>query len=125
MLRLIYRRPSRVIISVGGQLLGWTLGTGEIWLAMKYLGHELPLSDALVMESLAQAVSSAAFIVPGALGVQEGGFMLFASLLGLPPSLGLALAFARRFRDIVIFLPGLLVWQSIETKRFIGWLRRS
>ena len=125
MLRLVYRRPGRVIISVGGQLLGWILGTGEIWLAMKYLGHPLPFSDAFVMESLAQAVSSAAFIVPGALGVQEGGFMLFASLLGLPPSLGLALAFARRFRDIVIFVPGLLVWQSIETKRFIGWLTKT
>ncbi len=124
LLLLIYRRPSRVIVSVGGQLLGWLLGCGEIWLALKYLGHEVPLTDALAIEALAQAVSAAAFLIPGALGIQEGGFMLWAGLLGLPAELGLALAFARRFRDLVIFLPGLVVWQMYETKSLIGWLKR-
>jgi hypothetical protein len=64
-----------------------------------------------VIESLIQAVSSAAFFVPGALGVQEGGFILIGGALGLSPPTSLALAGARRIRDLLIFLPGLLAWQ--------------
>jgi hypothetical protein len=54
------------------------------------------------------------FFVPGALGVQEGGFLLVGTVLGLNPQICLALAGARRFRDIIVFLPGLVAWQVAE-----------
>ena len=119
MLRVVYRRPSRVLISVFGQLLGWVIGTGEIWLALRFLGHPLSLTDSLLLEALSQAVSSAAFIVPGAIGIQEGCFVIFGSLLGLGPDIALAVALARRFRDLVVFLPGLVVWQLSEARRLV------
>jgi putative membrane protein len=124
MLRLIYRRPSRVAVSVAVQLLGWIVGAGEIWIALYYLGHRVAITDALALEALSQAVSSAAFLVPGAIGVQEGGFVLFASLLGLGPEIGLAIAFTRRFRDLVLFLPGLVVWQLGEAHGLVFRRRR-
>jgi uncharacterized membrane protein YbhN (UPF0104 family) len=62
-----------------------------------------------------QAVSSAAFFVPGGLGVQEGGFILIGGALGLDPATCLALAGARRIRDLLIFLPGLFAWQIAES----------
>lgn len=37
------------------------------------------------------AVRSAGFAVPGALGVQEGGFILVGGLFGVGPDLALAL----------------------------------
>jgi putative membrane protein len=116
-LRLVYRRFSRVAGSVVLQFLGWTLGTGEIYLALRFLGHPLDLSDSFLLEAIAQAISSAAFIVPGAIGVQEGGFMVIGTLLGLGPEVALAVALARRIRDILIFVPGLIAWQIGEAQR--------
>jgi putative membrane protein len=118
-LRLVYRRPSRVIASLGWQLVGWTLGSGEIWLALRFLGHPIDLYDAFLLEALAQAISSAAFLVPGALGVQEGGFVILGSLLGLGPEVSLAVALARRIRDLIVFLPGLVVWQLGEAHKLV------
>jgi putative membrane protein len=113
-IRLFYRRRSRVIRCTLWQLLGWIAGSGEIWLALYFLGHPVSLMDALLLEALAQAVSSAAFMVPGALGVQEGGFLLFGGLLGLSSETALALALARRGRDLMVFTPALVAWQIAE-----------
>lgn len=119
MIRVTYRRPGRVIGSVFWQFVGWMLGTGEIWLALCAMGQDISLYDACLLESVAQAISSAAFLVPGAIGVQEGGFVLFGSLLGLNPQTALAMALARRIRDLVIFLPGLLCWQMGEMRHLM------
>jgi putative membrane protein len=118
-LRLVYRRRSRVLAALFFQSLGWVLGSGEIWLALYFIGQPIPFIKALMLEALAQAVSSAAFVVPGALGVQEGSFVLFGGMLGLDPSVALAVGLARRIRDIVIFGPGLLLWQFGEARRLV------
>ena len=118
-LRLVYRRMTRVVGSVFWQLVGWALGTGEVWLALHFLGHPIDLYDAFLLEANAQAISSAAYVVPGAIGVQEGGFMLFGTMLGLDPEVALAVAIARRIRDVIVFLPGLLVWQLSEAHKLV------
>jgi uncharacterized membrane protein YbhN (UPF0104 family) len=87
----------------------------EIWLALYFLGVQVSFTEAVVIESLIQAVSSAAFFVPGGLGVQEGGFVLIGGALGLDPATCLALAGARRIRDLLIFVPGLFAWQIAES----------
>jgi putative membrane protein len=119
---LSYRRTGRVLRCLAWQLAGWAAGAGEIWLALHYLGHPVGASQALILEALIQAVSSTAFLVPGAIGVQEGGFVLFGSLLGLDAEVALALALARRVRDIVVFTPALAWWQLLESRR---WLRAA
>ena len=94
----------------------------QIWVAAHFLGSRLKVADAIAIEALIQAVSSAAFFVPGALGVQEGGFVLIGGALGLDPATSLALAGSRRIRDLIVFLPGLVAWQvaeSTETSRGI------
>jgi|HubBroStandDraft_1064217.scaffolds.fasta_scaffold00257_16 putative membrane protein len=119
-LRLVYRRMSRVVGSVVWQLAGWTLGAGEIWLALRFLGRPIDLYDAFLLEAVAQAVSSAAFVVPGAIGIQEGAFLVFGTLLGLDPQIALAVAIARRIRDVIVFVPGLVVWQVTEAHRLVA-----
>jgi putative membrane protein len=89
----------------------------EIWLALYFLRAPVGLAKAFVIESLIQAVSSAAFFVPAGLGVQEGGFILIGGALGIDPSTSLALAGARRIRDLLIFLPGLAAWQVAESSK--------
>ena len=63
-----------------------------------------------------QAIASAAFLMPGALGVQEAGFLGLGMLLGLDGEAAAALAVARRFRDLLVFLPGLLFWVRAERR---------
>jgi putative membrane protein len=112
--RQFYRRRDRILACTLWQLAGWLAGAGEVWLALHFLGHPIGLAEALIIEALIQAVSSAAFLVPGALGVQEGGFLAIGSLVGLPPDLALALALMRRARDLLLFVPALLAWQAAE-----------
>jgi putative membrane protein len=101
-------------------LAGWFLGTAEVWLIMALLGQPVGWTEALLLESLGQAVRAAAFLVPGALGVQEGGYLLLGGLLGLEPPLALALSLAKRARELSLGLPGLVAWQIAESH---GWWR--
>lgn len=117
--RIMYRRRGKAFYCFVMQVASWALCSVEIWLALDYLGHPLTLAECMMIEALIQATSSAAFIVPGALGVQEAGFMLFGSMLGLTPEISAALAVIRRCRDLILYIPGLIVWQIQEGR----WLR--
>jgi hypothetical protein len=75
------------------------------------------LREALLLEGLGQAVRSAAFAVPGALGVQEGGYVLIGGMFGLSPQLALALSLIKRVRELLLGLPGLAAWQLLEGRR--------
>jgi len=92
-------------------LLSWILGAGEVWLALYFLGHPVSLTTAVLWESLGQALRTAAFAVPGALGVQEGGFVVLGSWFGIPPPVALALSLAKRVRELLLGVPGLVAWQ--------------
>jgi hypothetical protein len=76
--------------------------------------------DALLLESVGQAIRGAAFAIPASLGMQEGGYLLVAPLVGLTPDLGLALSLAKRARELLLGMPGLayLHWSQSN------WLRR-
>jgi len=115
-IKLIWRRRGVVLRYLFfWQPLQCVLTALEIWLALYFLGVQVSFTEAVVIESLIQAVSSAAFFVPGGLGVQEGGFILIGGALGLDPAACLALAGARRIRDLLIFVPGLFAWQISES----------
>ena len=104
----IYGRGGGVAASFLLSLLGWLVGTGEVYLILQFLGHPASWLNSLLLESLGQAIRGAAFAIPGALGVQEGGYLLLAPLAGLPPDAALALSLAKRAREILLGLPGLL-----------------
>ena len=118
--RRLYRRRRAVLACFVWQLGGWSAGTGEIWLALLFLGHPVALGDAFAIEAVIQALSSSAFVVPAALGVQEGGFLVVGGLVGLTPELALALALVRRARDVIIFVPALLLWQIGAGRRALS-----
>jgi putative membrane protein len=107
----IYRRNSAVTASFLLSLIGWIVGTGEVYLIALFLGAPVSWRDAFLLESLGQAIRGAAFAIPGALGIQEGGYLLLAPLAGLSPDVGLALSLAKRARELLLGLPGLLYWR--------------
>ena len=115
----VYRRKKRAVLCGLLQFVAWSLGAVEVWLSLNFLGHPLPLGEAAMIEALIQGSASAAFAIPGALGVQEAGFLLFGGMLGLSPTTAAALAVMRRCRDLLCYAPGLVVWQAHEGKRLL------
>lgn len=113
--KLIWRRKATVLrylfIWQTIQFIGFSL---EIWLALRVLGAEPTFAQACVIEALIQIVSSIAFLVPASLGVQEGGFVLIGAIFGFDAPTCLALAGARRIRDLLFYVPGLIAWQLAE-----------
>jgi len=116
----LYENRSRVAASFGLSLAGWIVGTAEVWLALHFLGHPVDWVDALLLESIGQAIRGAAFAIPGSLGVQEGGYLLLAPLVGLPPEAALALSLVKRARELLLGVPGLLYMHFSER----SWQRR-
>jgi putative membrane protein len=106
--RATYDRKGPTAASFLLSLIGWLAGTGEVYLILQLLHHPVDWTDALLLESLGQAIRGAAFAIPGALGVQEGGYLLLAPLAGLPPDAALALSLAKRARELLLGVPGLL-----------------
>lgn len=117
MVATVYGQARAVQACFALNFIGWLVGTGEVWLAMYFIGHPVSLMDALLLESLGQAVRGAAFAIPGALGVQEGGFLLLAPFVGMTPEAALALSLCKRARELLLGLPGLAYWHWTERGR--------
>lgn len=98
----------------------WVFGSVEVWVALHFMGYPVSFAEALVIESLGQAVKGAAFAVPGGVGVQEGGFIALCAIFGVPPGTAFALSLLKRVPDLVIGIPGLVAWQSLEGRRLFG-----
>jgi uncharacterized membrane protein YbhN (UPF0104 family) len=118
--RSVWRRRSRILRCAAWQLAAWIAGAGEIWIVVRFARSQISAADALIVESLVQAASSAAFLVPAALGVQEGAFLVLGGAVGLSPETALGLALSRRARDVIVFAPALLAWQAIEGRAIFG-----
>ena len=102
------------------------LGVVETWVTLWAMGLGGALAPAFVIESLGMAARSAGFIVPGALGVQEGGLVVVAGLYGIPADAAIALSMVKRARELVVGVAGLLMWQWSAGKRLLrGRIRRN
>jgi putative membrane protein len=119
-LRGYYRhRRARLAVALLLHFLGWLAGALDVWLALWFLGAPVSPATALVIESLATGVRSAGFLVPGALGIQEGALVGILSTFGLAPSLGLAFGLVRRIRDVLWDLIGygcLAAWGGVASR---------
>ncbi|MBV9243852.1 MAG: flippase-like domain-containing protein [Methylobacteriaceae bacterium] len=121
----IYARPAALVLGFAIHLATWLFGTSEVWMVLAFMGHPVSMLQALAIESLGQAVKGAAFAVPGAYGIQEGGFVALCAVFGVPAQVALALSLAKRVPDVVIGLPGLLAWQGLEGHRLWRLRRRG
>jgi putative membrane protein len=111
-IRRLYGDRRAVVVAGCWHVLSWVLGVGETALALRLLGHPVPPATAVVIEGVGEAIRTAAFPVPGALGVQEGSLVVLGGLFGLTPEVALALSLAKRVRELALGIPGLIVWQA-------------
>lgn len=115
----LHQNHRALVASFGWHMLSWFMGIGEVWIALYVLGYPVSFAEALVLESLGQAIRAAAFMIPGALGVQEGGYVVIGALYGLTPELAIALSLTKRVRELGLGLPALATWQWLEFRRLI------
>lgn len=120
----VHRKPRALAEAACWHFLAWLLGGLEVWLALHFMGIDIGIREALILESLGQAARSTGFVVPGAIGIQEGGFMLFGAIVGVVPEAALALSLAKRLRELVLGLLALAVWQFVEGRRLFDARRR-
>jgi putative membrane protein len=111
-----YRSPSRLAWSALWQMVSWLLGGIEVCLALHFLGHDVGIVPGLIIESLGQALKAVGFAVPGALGVQEGGYIVICQIFGLSPEMAIALSLMKRLREVGLGVPALLAWHRAEAR---------
>ena len=101
-------------------MVAWTTGAVQIWLIGRAIGAPITLLDGLALHGLVCAARSAAFLVPWAAGVQEGGFVLVGAVLNLSPAAAIAMSLVLRGRDVVLGAPAILFWYGAEARRSLG-----
>jgi putative membrane protein len=121
--RALYGRRRGVLACCAWTIVSLVASSGEIWIALHALGLPATFVKAIILQSMAMTIRSVAFPVPGALGVQEGGYLVVGNLLGIPGEAAFAISLITRFRDLTLGIPGLVTWQLIEWHRF--WRARS
>ncbi|MGO9786843.1 MAG: lysylphosphatidylglycerol synthase domain-containing protein [Stellaceae bacterium] len=110
----IYADRPGIARAVSIHFIAWIVGIGEAGIILAFMGVPMGLASLIMLESLTYALRSAAFFVPAAAGVQEGGYILVGAALGLGPEFALALSLMKRARELTLGVTGLVVWQSIE-----------
>jgi putative membrane protein len=119
-LTAIHARREAIAVATLVHLLVWFIGALEIWIALAYMGHPVGYMEALAIESLGHAVRAAGFLVPGGIGVQEGGFVAICAVLGIPGPVALALSLVKRVPEVLLGLPGLAYWRVLEARAAQG-----
>jgi glycosyltransferase 2 family protein len=113
----IWSDRRRVTIAAILHVVAWVIGTLEVWIALRVIGHSTGLYESLILQSFACAIRTVWFAIPGGLGVQEGGFVLVGHSLGIEPQIAVAVSLASRAPDLVLGLPGLAAWQWLEARQ--------
>jgi len=106
----LYRKPGPLLLCAFWQGLSMLGGALELWVILTLLHERAGWRLPLLLETLIQAMQSAAFMVPGTLGIQEGGLIAMGSVAGFSPEVALAVSLIRRVRQAAISLPVLLLW---------------
>lgn len=116
----IYARRRRVGLAFLLNLSAWVATALGSALLLAMMGVHVSVWAVLSLESLIYMLRSAAFMIPGAIGVQEAGYTLAGPLFGIPPDIALALSLAKRARDVGIGIPTLIIWQFREARALIA-----
>lgn len=109
-------RPLVIARGVAWHTLSWAMGAAEVWVILRAIGQPVSPGACFVIESFGMMARSAAFMVPGAVGVQEGGFVLAAGLFGVPAEAAVALSVIKRMRELIVGGAGIAAWLRLKRR---------
>jgi uncharacterized protein (TIRG00374 family) len=104
------KRPGRLALSILCHFVAWLLGAVEAWLILRFLGMPVSWITATVIEAFGTGIRFATFLVPGSIGVLEGGYAATFAALGLGSTAGVSFSLVRRIREAVWVAIGLLAF---------------
>ena len=113
-IRTIHARRAALVRAFLLHCVGWVLSGFEVALPLWLMGKPVWIGAGIAIDCLVSGIRSAAFMVPSAIGVQEGAYVVVCGLFGIDPQVALALSLLRRGRDFAIGIPSLLAWQMLE-----------
>ena len=70
-------------------------------------------------------MKAAGFLIPGAWGVQEGGFIALCAAFGIGSADAIALSLIKRIPDLLCGAPGLLLWRRMEGESLFAMVSRE
>jgi uncharacterized protein (TIRG00374 family) len=93
----------RLLVPALSYLAVWALEGLEVWVILRVLNVDVPLTTALYIEAMVASCRSLLPITPAGLGVQDAGYVACFTALGLPGALGVGCAFclAKRTRELL------------------------
>jgi glycosyltransferase 2 family protein len=97
-------------------LLGqWFVEAGETWLILRLCGADVGIVPALTIEVCGSLLRSAAFALPGGVGVQDAGYVALLQAFAVPDaaSFGAAFVLLKRGKE--------LVWSAIGYGVLTAW----
>ena len=128
----LYARLASIYANRGGIITAaivhssvWLFGALEVWAILAFMGYPSGYPEALVIESLMQAIRGAAFAIPGALGAQEGGLIALCAIFDIPAEAAIAMSLIKRVPDLVFGIPSLVGWQILEGQTLRGRAARA
>ena len=124
-IRSIYARPFRVAGACAIRCATRGLMAVEIWVAAWLMEHPISASDAVMLIGIICTLRAAAFVIPGAWGLQEGAYIVLGRMIGLEADIALALSLASRARELMTGIPALIVWQVWEGRVLKSLLARQ
>lgn len=98
-------QPAAFAIGLAWVCASWLIMLTDYWLSVRFLGVTLTLPEVLMGVALSRL--SILVPLPGALGALEGSQVLFMTLLGHNPALGLTQSLVMRARDVAVAVFGL------------------
>jgi glycosyltransferase 2 family protein len=108
------------LICCGFHFLGWLIGSFEVYVILWMLGSPVGFLTALSIDALSGVAKLSAVIVPGSLGVQEGGQVLIFLGFGLGAPVAMTFGLLRRGRELLWIGLGMIVLLRYQA---LGWLR--
>ncbi|HXJ80368.1 MAG TPA: flippase-like domain-containing protein [Candidatus Methylomirabilis sp.] len=109
-LRSLYAEHSRgLLASLLCHLMGFALGTLEIYLVVRFLDVPISFPAAFAIGAFSTAVKFFTFMVPASLGALEGGYVAIFSAFGMGGAVALTYTLVRRLREILWVGAGFVV----------------
>jgi uncharacterized protein (TIRG00374 family) len=124
---------TRFLLATFLMFLYWVLGAAELYLIFWFMGHPVTIVEASATTATLELVRAGTFFIPANIGAEEATLALVVTSITGEAGLGLAVAFVRRYRELLWIAFGLLIaWrmtarspQPIGTLLYAGEDERS
>lgn len=107
-------RPAAFAGSVVWHVAGQLVGLLQLAFILSALGTPTGLATCLAIEAFALVLDSAAFLVPGRIGVQEAGRVLVFTTFGFGAATGLAVAVIVRLTQLIVAALGMTAFAVLS-----------